>query len=288
MTQGERITTGDDDCGDCLRLGVACGAHAPAATEDAARCLRCRDMRQLVGVPCAAHHVTDCDGEADDGRPSRVEVRAAPRVAGGSPTATAEPGGATVGEGRFAAMLRGLAPAQVLSGDLRSVDNGRDGSGGLREVTAVEKAIDRGDLAHARHASARVAAMPLAMRARFAWLTTYAKVGDLASLGALYAKHEGPLAMRGDLERAERQLAAVRVKLAQAEKELANAAPKGTRRPTPQADALRVLADGLRGTRDGAQARVEAAGAALTAWGVAALSAAVDAWEDAGEEERAA
>ena len=47
----------------------------------------------------------------DSGRESSVRVRA------------------TVGEGRFAAMLRALAPAQVLSGDLRSVDNGRDGSG---------------------------------------------------------------------------------------------------------------------------------------------------------------
>lgn len=206
----------------------------------------------------------------DSGRHSAVQVRA------------------TAGEGRFGAMLRGLVPAQKLSTDLRSVDNGRDGSGGLREVTAVERAIDGGDLAHARHASARVAAMPLAMRQRFAWLTTYAKVGDLASLGALYARHEGPLSLRVGLERAEWQLAAVRVKLAQAEKELANAAPKGTRRPTPQADALRVLADGLRGARGGAQARVDAAGAALTAWGVAALSAAVDAWDNAGEEERAA
>jgi len=201
----------------------------------------------------------------DNGRQSSVRVQA-------------------VSEARFGAMLRALAPAQVLSADLRSVDNGRDGSGGLREVTAVEKAIDRGDGALARRASARVATMPQAMRRRFAWLTTYARSGDLASLGALYARHEGPMDLRAALERAQQHLDGAAHKLAQAEKELANAAPKGTRRPTPAADALRVLAEGRRRERDAAQARVDAADAALTAWGVGALSAAVDAWEDAGEE----
>ena len=194
---------------------------------------------------------------------------------------------ATVGEGRFAAMLRGLVPAQKLSTDLRSVDNGRDGSGGLREVTAVERAIDGGDLAHARHASARVAAMPLAMQHRFAWLVDYARVGDLESLAVLYAQHAAPVEM---LTRRDLAAAAVpEVAEAAALAKNAHAAAKriAMSRAVEAITALiaaKAAADHAAGRLASAHAAVARVDAELRAWGLAAMGAAVEAWEDAGEE----
>jgi hypothetical protein len=274
----ERETTGDDECAACLRLGVACGEHAPLPTEHAADCLRCRDMKALLGVPCAVHHVADCDGEADEGRVSRVEVRAAPRAASGSPTATATPDGPTTGEAppesAFLMMLRAMRPAQMLSGDLRSVDNGRDSSGGLCETTATERAIDRGDGARARRVSQRVAMVDPRHRPALRWLIDRAHVGDLATLARLYAGQHGPMALRDALDAA----ATARTKAA---------ATYQREGPSP---GCAMTVDGMRArealTR--ATGRETAAEAALAAWGVEALGAACAAWQAAGGEERAA
>lgn len=107
-----------------------------------------------------------------------------------------------VSEAAFSAMLRAMRPAQMLSGDLRSVDNGRDSSGGLCETTATERAIDRGDGARARLVSQRIGAAdprhPQALR----WLMDRAHVGDLATLARLYAGATRPMALRDALDRA--------------------------------------------------------------------------------------
>jgi len=49
-------------------------------------------------------------------------------------------------EAAFAALLRALAPLQSHAAGLRSVAYGASGSGGVREVTADERAIDAGAL----------------------------------------------------------------------------------------------------------------------------------------------
>ena len=108
-----------------------------------------------------------------------------------------------VSEAAFSAMLRAMRPAQMLSGDLRSVDNGRDSSGGLCETTATERAIDRGDGARARLVSHRIDAAAPRHRPALRWLIDRAHVGDLATLARLYAGQHGPMALRDALDRAQ-------------------------------------------------------------------------------------
>jgi hypothetical protein len=187
---------------------------------------------------------------SDDGRVSMVVERAT--------------------EGRFLAMLRQLAPAQTSSADLRSVETGRDGSGGLRETTATERAIDRGDGARARTAHARISRVPWGDdRATLVWLVTYAHAGDLGTLAALYATHAAPMAMR----------------------EAAQTAPWEAKRTATAYDAARrvavasgspeaaALARDAKTRADSARARERTADAALRSWGAAAMGAALEAWE---------
>jgi hypothetical protein len=187
---------------------------------------------------------------------------------------------ATPAEGRFLAMLRALAPAQMMSGDLRSPAAARDGSGGLREITATERAIDRGDGARARTAHARLSRVPWGDdRAALVWLVTYAHAGDLATLAALCGRDLAPPELRVPLQVAELRLAAIERQLAADVKALAEAAPRNTRRPSREADALRVLVRGRTEQRDALALRVTATTAAITEWGVAAMGRALDAWE---------
>lgn len=205
----------------------------------------------------------------DSGRESSVRVRA------------------TVGEGRFAAMLRALAPAQVLSGDLRSVDNGRDGSGGLREVTAVERAIDRGEGARGRSAWQRVSIARGEGRRVLGWLITYARVGDLESLAVLYAANAAPVALLARRDLAETAHAAAAAAGARATT-AHNAAKRIAQSRAPQAVADLIVAklasDRAAGRLASCAAEVARVDAELRAWGLAAMGAAVEAWEDAGEE----
>ena len=260
----ERETTGDDECDVCLRLGVACGRHAPAPAESAADCLRCRDMMALLGVPCAVHHVPEsAEDEPDDGRASRVEVRAAPASSGG-----------IASEAAFLAMLRALQPLQSHAAGLRSVAYGQSGSGGVREVTADERAIDAGAVGRGRGAWARLAGVASEHRAALRWLVDRAHVGDLGTLARLYAEQHGPMALRDALDAA----ATARTKAA---------ATYQREGPSP---GCAMTVDGMRAREalTTATTREAAADAALSAWGVEALAAACEAWRGAGGEERAA
>ncbi len=177
-----------------------------------------------------------------------------------------------VSEAAFSAMLRAMRPAQMLSGDLRSVDNGRDSSGGLCETTATERAIDRGDGARARLVSQRIDAVPPRHRPTLRWLIDRAHVGDLATLARLYAGQHAPMALRDALDRAQATRAEA-------------AATYQREGPSP---GCAMTVDGMRArealtTATGREATAEAA---LSAWGVEALGAACAAWQ--GAEDRAA
>lgn len=179
-----------------------------------------------------------------------------------------------VSEAAFSAMLRAMRPAQMLSGDLRSVDNARDSSGGLCETTATERAIDRGDGARARLVSQRIDAAAPRHRPALRWLIDRAHVGDLATLARLYAGQHAPMALRDALDRAT----ATRTKAA---------ATYQREGPSP---GCAMTVDGMRAREalTTATSRETAADAALSAWGVEALGAACEAWQGAGGEERAA
>lgn len=207
--------------------------------------------------------------ERDDGRVSAVHER-------------------SVDEGRFLAMLRALAAAQSHAAGLRSVAYGQSGSGGLRETTADERAIDAGAVGRGRVAWARVEATRGEAHAALSWLVGYAHTGDLRSLGALYAEHRAPLDLRAAVVEAEMRAHTARRALESARAELAEVAPRGTRRTTPAADALRRLVEGYRGQHDSAQAKVEAAVVARVAWGVAEMRRALAAWESASADAQAA
>ena len=194
-----------------------------------------------------------------------------------------------VSEARFLAMCRALAAAQSHSAGLRSVAYGASGSGGVREVTADERAIDAGAVGRGRRAWLRVTTTSGEARAALLWLVTYAHVGDLRALAALYGEHAAPLALRTPREVAALRLRAVEGDLRAAETALAKATPRSQRRVgSPQADALRLAVEGQRQRRADAQARVDATTAAVTAWGLDAMAVALDAWGEADEGERAA
>lgn len=196
-----------------------------------------------------------------------------------------------VTEARFAALCRALAPAQSHSAGLRSVAYGAQGSGGLRETTADERAIDAGAVTRGRRASARVAATRGRARATLVWLTTYAHAGDLGTLAVVYADAAAPEALRTrrDQARAARDAAAVAAREAQtahdaAKRVAVSRAPEAIVR----AIAAKATADAATGRRESADATLARVEAALAAWGRRALCEAVEAWEDAGEEARVA
>ena len=211
--------------------------------------------------------------ERDDGRVSMIHERAAPA------------------EGRFLAMLRALADVQSHGADARSVAYGQRSSGGLREVTATERAIDAGAVGRGRRAWARLAATTGDARRALEWLTTYARSGDLASLGALYAEHAGPADLR-----AGRDAAAAAHARATEAAALATTAVDGARRvlgasKAPEAVAAHLAAKAAATTaRDrlgGARVTAERTAGELRAWGVAAMGAALRAWERTSESEAA-
>lgn len=189
-------------------------------------------------------------------------------------------------EGRFDAMCRELKAAQSHASGLRSVSYGQRGSGGLREVTADERAIDAGAVTRGRRALDRVGRTDATARAALAWLRDYAHVGDLRSLGALYGEHQAPLDLQGAVYDAGLRLSLATRALESATSSLVGVAPRRSQRPTPEAVALRVLVAGRTDQRDGARLRLDRATAARSAWGVAAMVAACRAWDavDAGEE----
>lgn len=210
----------------------------------------------------------------DSGRASSVRVRA------------------VVSEGRFGAMLRALVGAQSHSAGLRSVAYGRHGSGGVAETTADERAIDRGAVGRGRDAWARIATVRGPARATLVWLVDYAHVGDLATLTMPYAEHAAPVGLlaRQNLAALAQHEAAkahttAKQALANARRVLSAARTPETTTMHLRAKAAADVAAARLATAEGEVARVDRA---LLAWGLAAMGAAVEAWEDAGREERAA
>ena len=204
--------------------------------------------------------------ERDDGRVSMVVERRA------------------VTEAAFLAMLRALQPLQSHAAGLRSVAYGQRSSGGLREVTADERAIDAGAVTRGRGAWLRLARVEGRHRAALRWLIDRAHTGDLATLAALYAEHAAPEALRTRLALAADALAVANARAAQAQTAEAAAARVARGSRALEAIAAHLAARSARdaaGVRmDGARASAEAAATALRAWGVAALSAACEAWQE--------
>lgn len=178
-----------------------------------------------------------------------------------------------VSEAAFLAMLRALQPLQSHAAGLRSVAYGQSGSGGVREVTADERAIDAGAVGRGRGAWARLAGVEGRHQAALRWLVDRAHCGDLGTLAALYARQCGPVDLRDALDRAT--VARTRA-----------AATYQREGPSP---GCAMTVDGMRAREalTAATAQETAADAALLAWGVEALSAACEAWSDAGEERAA-
>lgn len=193
---------------------------------------------------------------------------------------------ATVGEGRFAAMLRALESVQSHSADARSVAYAQRSSGGVCEVTATERAIDAGAVGRGRTSWSRIAATSGEGRRALAWLVDYARVGDLESLAVLYAQHAAPVEML-----ARRDVAAAAVpEVAEAAALAKNAHAAAKRIAMSRAVeaitaliAAKAAADHAAGRLASAHAAVARVEGELRAWGLAAMGAAVEAWEDAGE-----
>lgn len=198
---------------------------------------------------------------SDDGRVSTIHDR---------PRAT---------EVRFLALCRALAPLQAYDAGRRSVATGADGRGGVPEMTATERASDAGDLRRASAAYARLGRVPMGdARATLVWLATYAHAGDLATLGALYGSHAAPMALRE---------AAQSTPWAASKASAAHTAAKRRASAAPTSQTLAALRD-ARALAEDTAARELTARTALAAWGVAALSAAVEAWERADTRDEAA
>ena len=164
---------------------------------------------------------------------------------------------------------------------------GHASSGGLREVTASERAIDAGAVGRGRVSWTRLRDATGDGRRALVWLVDYARVGDRDSLAVLYAQHAAPVALL-----ARRDLAAVAHASAAADGARAATAHAAAKRiatsRAPEAVAVllvaKVAADVAAGRLASAVAVVARVDAELRAWGLAAMTAAVEAWEDAGEE----
>jgi len=176
-------------------------------------------------------------------------------------------------EAAFAALLRALAPLQSHAAGLRSVAYGASGSGGVREVTADERAIDAGAVTRGSVARRRIVATSGEARATLLWLVTYAHASDatLATMADLYAQHHAPAAEREAARRAPFDRSA------------ADSALVAAKRVAQRAPTTETLADA-----EVARARAEAAAvterrtvAAMRALGMAALAAALEAWDEA-------
>lgn len=199
---------------------------------------------------------------------------------------------ATVSEARFLAVQRALADVQCHSASARSVSYGQHSSGGLVEVTADERAIDAGAVGRGRDGWARITATSGEGRRALVWLVDYAWVGDLGSLAALYAANAAPVDLLARRDLAALSLEAATTGHAAAKQALANARRVLSAARTPETTTAHLRAKAAAdvaavrlATAEGEVARVDRA---LLAWGLAAMGAAVEAWEDAGREERAA
>lgn len=178
-------------------------------------------------------------------------------------------------ERRLRRVMSALDGAQSHSSDLRSVAYGSESSGGLRETTATERAIDAGVVGRGRTAWARLSCVTGAAGAALRWLVTYAHVSpDATALSRLYADHAAPMPLRDALAVAVRA------------REVAAAvyAGKGPKRGET------MTADGAaaRTSLVNATAREAAAEAALVAWGAAELLAGVVAFERTARQQEAA
>ncbi len=182
-------------------------------------------------------------------------------------------------EAAFSALLRALAPLQSHAAGLRSVAYGASGSGGLREVTTDERAIDAGAVTRGSVARRRIVATTGEARATLLWLVTYAHASDatLATMADLYAHHHAPAA---DREAARK---------APFDRSAADSALVAAKRVAQRAPTTETLADAER-----ARAQAEAAAvterravAAMRALGMRALVGALEAWEATATRRRA-
>lgn len=176
-----------------------------------------------------------------------------------------------VSEAAFSAMLRAIAPAQSHSAGLRSVAYGASGSGGLREVTADERAIDAGAVTRGSVARRRIVATTGEARVTLEWLVTYAHAVDatLATMADLYAQHHAGAAEREAARRAPFDRSAADSALVAA-KRVAQRAP--TTETLAAAEKAKAQAEAAAVTERRAHDR-------LRALGMAALTAALEAWE---------
>lgn len=193
---------------------------------------------------------------------------------------------------RLQRVQRALVGMQAHSAGLRSVAYGNESSGGLRETTADERAIDAGAVGRGRDAWHRVEAVGGFDREVLRWLVTYAHCGDVATLADLLAGGMSPADLantKGLAFEAHRRAA-----IAAARAATALAAAKrilgASRAPEALAAhlAARTAAEAAATRLHSAEAAVARAHADLRAWGVAALLAAVVAFEATGRHREAA
>lgn len=186
-------------------------------------------------------------------------------------------------EARLLRVTRALAAVQSHSAGLRSVAYGAEGSGGLRETTADERAIDAGAVGRGRVAWQRVAAVGGRDRTVLVWLTDYAHCGDVATLADALAGAMAPaeLVVARGVAEAQHVIAAKAAAHASTAHTAARRILIACRAPEALAAhlAARASAEAAALRLHSAEAAVARAHADLRAWGVAALLAAVEAWE---------
>jgi hypothetical protein len=194
----------------------------------------------------------------------------------------------TLAELRLQRVTRDLATMQSHSAGLRSVAYGAEGSGGLRETTADERAIDAGAVGHGRAAHQRLATIGGQPRTVLTWLVTYAHVGDVPTLADLCARGMAPasLVVAQGVAAAQHDRAAHAAALAQTHSAATKRILGASRAPEALAAYLdaRTAAETAATRLHSAAAAVARAHADLRAWGVAALLEGVEAWEAADEE----
>jgi DNA-binding FrmR family transcriptional regulator len=199
---------------------------------------------------------------------------------------------AVLTEARLQRVQRALAPAQSHSAGLRSVAYGVESSGGVRETTADERAIDAGAVGRGREAWQRLAMIAGQPRTVLEWLTDYAHCGDVAALADLVAGAMSPAELVVARGVAEAQHATAAKAAAHASTALAAAKRILGASRAPEAIAghlaARTAAEAAATRLHSAEAAVTAAHADLRAWGVAALLAGVEAWEHTAADRRAA
>lgn len=188
---------------------------------------------------------------------------------------------ATPQDGRLRRMLADLAPWLALSADLRSVGcEPRQPGGGVPELTSSEAASATGDLAKARAVSSRLARVPQPTRAVVEELALYARAQvSFEALALHYALARAPVKMREALDKADTKAldTARELTYARTREAASKRAPTTESLTKGHADVASA-----RDADDSARARAAAAKGALQAWGEAALTVAIEAWEETG------